>query len=61
VDAFIKAYPNLPGYHMWSTWDRLTVVSTYGPPGSEEDDEPGSGWNFYGLGSQCHARLHDRM
>jgi hypothetical protein len=35
VDAFIKAYPNLPGYHMWSTWDRLTVVSTYGPPGSE--------------------------
>jgi hypothetical protein len=34
VDAFIKAYPNLPGYHMWSTWDRLTAVSTYGPPGS---------------------------
>jgi hypothetical protein len=19
VDAFVKAYPNLPGYHMWST------------------------------------------
>jgi hypothetical protein len=34
VDAFIKAYPNLPGYHMWSSWDRLTAVSTYGPPGS---------------------------
>jgi hypothetical protein len=49
VDAFIKAYPNLPGYHMWSTWDRLTVVSTYGPPGSEEDDEPDSGWDFSGL------------
>jgi hypothetical protein len=31
VNAFIKAYPNLPGYHMWSTWDRLTAVSTYGP------------------------------
>jgi hypothetical protein len=31
VDAVIKAYPNLPGYHMWSTWDRLTAVSTYGP------------------------------
>jgi hypothetical protein len=31
VDAFIKAYPNLSGYHMWSTWDRLTPVSTYGP------------------------------
>jgi hypothetical protein len=49
VDAFIKAYPNLPGYHMWSTWDRLTTVSTYGPPGSEEDDEPDSGWDFIGL------------
>jgi hypothetical protein len=43
VDAFIKAYPNLPGYHMWSTWDRLMAVSTYGLPGSEEDDEPDSG------------------
>jgi hypothetical protein len=21
VDAFIKANPNLPGYHMWSTWE----------------------------------------
>jgi hypothetical protein len=21
VSAFIKAYPNLPGYYMWSTWD----------------------------------------
>jgi hypothetical protein len=21
VDAFIKAYPNFPGCHMWSTWD----------------------------------------
>jgi hypothetical protein len=28
VDAFIKAYPNLPRYHMWSTRDRLTTVST---------------------------------
>jgi hypothetical protein len=49
VDAFIKAYPNLPGYHMWSSWDRLTAVSTYGPPGSEEDDEPDSSWDFSGL------------
>jgi hypothetical protein len=31
VSAFIKAYTNLPGYHMWSSWDRLTTVSTYGP------------------------------
>jgi hypothetical protein len=43
VSAFIKAYPNLPGYHMWSTWDQLTAVSTYGPPGSEEEVEPDSG------------------
>jgi hypothetical protein len=49
VDAFIKAYPNLPGYHMWSTWDRLTAVLTYGSPGSEEDDKPDSGWDFSGL------------
>jgi hypothetical protein len=49
VSAFIKAYPNLPGYHMWSTWDRLTAVSTYGPPGFEEEDDPDSGWDFSGL------------
>jgi hypothetical protein len=42
VSAFIKAYPNLSRYHMWSSWDRLTTVSTYGPPGSEEEDEPDS-------------------
>jgi hypothetical protein len=56
VDAFIKAYPNLPGYHMWSTWDRLTTVLTYGPPGSEEDDEPDSGWDFSGLGNPSAMR-----
>jgi hypothetical protein len=49
VDAFIKAYPNLLGYHMWSTWDRLTAVSTFGPPGSEEHDDPDSGLDFSGL------------
>jgi hypothetical protein len=42
VSAFVKAYPNLPGHHMWSTWDRLTVASTYGPPGSEEEEGPDS-------------------
>jgi hypothetical protein len=26
VDAFIKACPNPPGYHMRSPWDRLTAV-----------------------------------
>jgi hypothetical protein len=56
VYDFIKAYPNLPGYHMWSTWDRLTAVSTYGPPGSEEDDEPDSGWDFSGLGNPSAMR-----
>jgi hypothetical protein len=49
VSAFIKAYPNLPGDHMWSSWDRLTAVSTYGPLGSEEEDKPDSGWDFSGL------------
>jgi hypothetical protein len=56
VDAFIKAYPNLPGYHMWSTWDRLTAISTYGPPGSEEDDEPDSGWDFSRLDNPSAMR-----
>ena len=56
VSAFIKAYPNLPGYHMWSTWDRLTAVTTYRPPGSEEYDEPDSGWNFSGLGNPSAMR-----
>jgi hypothetical protein len=56
VSAFIKAYPNLPGYHMWSTWDRLTTVSTYGPPGFEEDDEPDSSWDFSGLGNPSTMR-----
>ena len=49
MSAFVKAYPNLPGYHMWSTWDRLTAVSTFGPAGSEEEDDPDSGWDFSGL------------
>jgi hypothetical protein len=40
VSAFVKAYPNLPGYHMWSTWDRLTGVSTYGPPGPRKRTVP---------------------
>jgi hypothetical protein len=49
VSAFARAYPDLPGYHMWSSWDRLTTISTYGPPGSEEEDGPDSGWDFSGL------------
>jgi hypothetical protein len=49
VSAFVKAYPDLPGYHMWSTWDRLTAVSTSGPAGSEEEDDPDVSWDFSGL------------
>jgi hypothetical protein len=49
VNAFARAYPDLLGYHMWSSWDRLTAVSTYGPAGSEEDDDPDFGWDFSGL------------
>jgi hypothetical protein len=41
---------------MRSTWDRLTAVSTYGPLGSEEDDEPDSGWDFPGLGDPSAMR-----
>ena len=49
ASAFARAYPDLPGYHMWSTWDRLTAVSTFGPVGSEEEDDPDFGWDFSGL------------
>jgi hypothetical protein len=49
VSAFARAYPDLSGYHMWSTWDRLTAVSTSGPVGSEEEDDPDFSWDFSGL------------
>jgi hypothetical protein len=49
VSALARAYPDLPGYPMCSSWDRLTVFSTSGPPGSEEEDDPDSGWDFSGL------------
>jgi hypothetical protein len=50
VSTFARAYPNLPGYHMWSTWDRMTAVSTSGPAGFEEEDDPDFGWDFSSLG-----------
>jgi hypothetical protein len=56
VEAFAKACPNPPGYRMRSPWDRLTAVSTYRPPGSEEDDEPDSSWDFSGLGNPSAMR-----
>jgi hypothetical protein len=56
VSAFARTYPNLPGYHMWSTWDRLTTVSTCGPAGSEEEDDPDFSWDFYGLSDPSAMR-----
>jgi hypothetical protein len=56
VEAFIEACTNPPGYRMRSPWDRLTVVSTYGPSGSEEDDEPDFGWDFSRLGNPSAMR-----
>jgi hypothetical protein len=56
VEAFIEACPNPPGYGVQSPWDRLTAVSTYGPSGSEEDDEPDFCWDFFGLGNPSAMR-----
>jgi hypothetical protein len=56
VDALIEESPNPLGYRMRSPWDRLTVVSTYGPSGSEEDDEPDFCWDFSGLGNPSAMR-----
>jgi hypothetical protein len=41
---------------MQSPWDRLTAVSTYGPSGFEEEDEPDFGWDFSGLGNPSAMR-----
>jgi hypothetical protein len=41
---------------MWSSWDRLTVVSTSGLAGSEEDDDSDFGWDFYGLSDPSAMR-----
>jgi hypothetical protein len=46
ASAFTRAYPDLPGYHIWSTWDLLTVASTFGPAGPEEEDDPDFSWDF---------------
>jgi hypothetical protein len=56
VSAFARAYPNLPGCHMWSSWDRLTAVSTSGPAGSEEDNDSDFGWDFSGLSDPSAMR-----
>jgi hypothetical protein len=41
---------------MRSPWDWLTDVSTYGPSGSKEDDEPSFCWDFSGLGNPSAMR-----
>jgi hypothetical protein len=41
---------------MRSPWDRLTAVSTYGPSGSEEDDEPDFCWDLSGLSNPSAMR-----
>jgi hypothetical protein len=56
VEAFIEACTNSPGYHLRSPWDKLTAVSTYGPSGSEEDNEPDFCWDFSGLGNPSAMR-----
>jgi hypothetical protein len=56
VDALIEASPNPLGYRMRSPWDWLTDVLTYGPSGSEEDDEPDFCWDFSGLGNPSAMR-----
>jgi hypothetical protein len=56
VSASAKAYSDLPRYPMRSSWDRLTVVSTSGPVGSEEDDGSDFGWDFSGLSDPSAMR-----
>jgi hypothetical protein len=56
VDALVEASPNPLGYRMRSPWDRLTAISTYGPLGSEEDDELDFCWDFSGLGNPSAMR-----
>jgi hypothetical protein len=54
--ALVEASPNPLGFRMRSPWDRLTDVSTYGPSGSEEDDEPSFCWDFSGFGNPSAMR-----
>jgi hypothetical protein len=56
VSAFARAYPDLPGYHMWSSWDRRTAVSTSGPAGYKEDDNSDFDWDFSRLSDPSAMR-----
>jgi hypothetical protein len=44
--ALVEVSATPLGFRMRSPWDRLTDVSTYGPSGSEEDDDPSICWDF---------------
>jgi hypothetical protein len=54
--ALVEASSNPLGFRMRSPWDRLTDVSTYGPSGPEEDDDPSICWDFSGLGNPSAMR-----
>jgi hypothetical protein len=49
--TLVEANSNPLGFRTRSPWDWLTDVSTYGPSGSEEDDDPSICWDFSGLGN----------
>jgi hypothetical protein len=51
TSASTRTYPDLPEYHMWSTWDLLTIASTSEPAGPEEEDDPNFSTDF--------SELHD--
>jgi hypothetical protein len=54
--ALVEARSNPLGFRMRSPWDWLTDVSTYGPSGSEEDDDPNICWDFSGFGNPSAMR-----
>jgi hypothetical protein len=56
VGALVEASATPLGFRMRSPWDRLTDVSTYGPSGFEEDDDPNICWDFSGFGNPSAMR-----
>jgi hypothetical protein len=54
--VLVEASATPLGFRMRSPWDRLTDVSTYGPSGSEEDDDPSICWDFSGFGNPSAMR-----
>jgi hypothetical protein len=54
--ALVEARSNPLGFRMRSPWDRLMDVSTCGPSGSEEDDDPNICWDFSGFGNPSAMR-----